>query len=813
MNRQIASAAPTPIILHMTATASSLPKSGSSTLDVAGMNCASCVSHVETAARRVAGVEDCRVNLATGRAAVRFDPARTAPDAVARAITDSGYPATIHDGHGAAESADAQRHRDESHAWAWRALVGVLLWLPIETMHWIGAITAPAHHAMAAQSMPIGWAAFITGTLAIVLVGSRFYASAWKALRHATTNMDTLISIGASVAYGYSLVYFLGGLAGVWSPPASNDLYFMEASGLLALISMGHWLEARARKSAGDAIGQLLELAPSIALRLRDTTNASAEVDQVPVRELEVGDRILIRPGDKVAADGVVIDGCSNVDESMITGEPIPAPRGIGDNLIGGTVNQDGRLIVRVTRVGSETALAQIVKLVENAQTTKPPVQRLADRVSAVFVPTVLVIALITGIAWYIFGSRAGWSAAHVWSGVAQAVCSVLIIACPCALGLAVPAAVMVGTGLGARHGILIRDIDAIQKAENVEMVVLDKTGTVTRGQPTVSKIVLENGSTEDEVLRLAASAELFSSHPLAKAIVAAARQRKLQIPEPSGFENDAGFGVVATVDGATILAGNPELLIKHGGASQHAPASNDSAQTEVVIARRTIDSPLTTLGTIIIADQIKADSQRAIESLHGMGLKTMLLTGDRQSAAETVAREVGIRQVRAQVKPHEKAAVIEALQGRTAEISNLKSQISNPKFEISNFKSGTSTSRIAMVGDGINDAPALATADLGIAIGGGSDIAKEAGDIVLVSGSLAGVPAAIRLSRATMSKIRQNLFLAFIYNILAIPIAAGVLYPAFGLRLSPLIAAGAMALSDISVIGNALLLRRTKLD
>jgi len=370
----------------MTATAPPSPQLESSTLDVVGMNCASCVLHVETAARRVAGVEDCRVNLATGRAAVRFDPARTDADAVARAISDSGYPAALHQDHAGDESDDAHQHHhsNESRAWAWRALVGVLLWLPIETLHWLGALTAPAHHAMAAQSMAIGWAAFVTGTLAVILVGSRFYASAWKALRHHTTNMDTLISIGASVAYGYSLIYFVGGLLRTWPPPSSNDLYFMEASGLLALISTGHWLEARARKSAGDAIGQLLELAPSAALRLRAKSNDASEFDPIPIRELEISDRILIRPGDKIAADGVVVDGRSNVDESMITGEPIPVSRSIGDNVIGGTVNQDGRLIVRVTRVGSEAALAQIVKLVENAQTGKPPVQRLADRVSAV---------------------------------------------------------------------------------------------------------------------------------------------------------------------------------------------------------------------------------------------------------------------------------------------------------------------------------------------------------------------------------------------------------------------------------------------
>jgi Cu+-exporting ATPase len=600
----------------------------------------------------------------------------------------------------------------------------------------------------------------------------------------------------------------------------------MEATGLLALISLGHWLEARARQSAGSAIRQLLELAPAVAWR-----ESGSSFDEVPVAKLAIGDRVLVRPGDRIPIDGVVTQGQSSVDESMITGEPIPVVRAAGDSVIGGTVNQDGRLVVRVSKTGSQTALAQIVCLVENAQSKKPPVQRLADSISAIFVPSVLLIALITGIGWYAWGHYHGWTSSHVWSTVARTVCSVLIIACPCALGLAVPATVMVGTGRGARRGILIRDIDALQQAEKIDTVVLDKTGTITRGKPVVVEIIPVAGTSADAVLRLAASAEQFSAHPLAKAVVSHARERGLKLADPQSFNNISGAGVVAAIEGRKILVGNDALLRNHGvepeknvptpdhpgilrysegsthggeparsfGVPQDDALVNDQAATAkspdstpditagatfVHVAVATEPGAVERLGTIVISDELKTDSIPAIAGLHLLKLRTVLLTGDNRLAAERVAKQVGIGDLHAEVKPADKAAVIHSLQ--------------QPDPRQRHF--------VAMVGDGINDAPALATADLGIAIGGGSDIAKEAGDIVLVSGSLTGVAASIRLSRATMRKIRQNLFLAFIYNIIAIPIAA------FGL-LNPIVAAAAMALSDVTVIGNALLLRWEKID
>jgi Cu+-exporting ATPase len=742
---------------------------------VSGMTCASCVAHVEKAARKVAGVSRADVNLARGRAVVHFDGHRTTPEQIAGAITDAGYPAAPETPGIAAGNVEEQRlHHQHEHARAWlrRAAIGVALWLPVEATHWILWITGDGHAHGGVSWMD--WVALATSTIALVFIGGGFYRSAWGALRRGTSNMDTLIAMGATVAYGYSLAALAGYVAGWWNHLPS--LYFMEATGLLALISLGHWLEARARAAAGSAIRELLNLAPATALRLRD----AAEPDEIPVAELNVADRVLVRPGDRIPTDGVIVDGRSSVDEAMITGEPIPVARTPGDNVIGGTVNVDGRLVVRVTKVGSETALAQIVKLVETAQSSKPPVQRLADRVSAVFVPVVLVIALLTGIGWYAWGASHAWADATTWGRIALAVCSVLIIACPCALGLAVPAALMVGTGRGARRGILIRDIDALQNAERIDTVVLDKTGTITRGKPAVTDVIGVGADGESEILRLAASAEQFSEHPLAKAIVERARAGGLVLVEPRTFSNAPGMGVTASIDGRTILVGNADLLASRMGASsEDAPPMPDLGRTIVHVAEER-DGLVQVIGMIALADEIKPDSVRAIRELHDMKLRTVLLSGDNEAAARAIAKQAGIDEVRANVKPAGKADAIRELQARGH--------------------------RVAMVGDGINDAPALAAADLGIAIGSGSDVAKEAGDIVLVSGSLHGVATAIRLSRATMTKIRQNLFFAFIYNVLAIPLAALAL-------LNPLIAAAAMALSDVTVIGNALLLRKTRIE
>ena len=771
-------------------------------LSVGGMDCASCVAHVEKAARSVSGVTSASVSLVRGRATVRYDPASVDPTRIAAAITDSGYPSTPESASASSSSLEAgraARQGDEARAWLRRAVVGIILWFPLEATHWTLALFGSGHDHGVDWMV---WASLVASTIGIVYLGSGFYRGAWKGLRRFTTNMDVLIAMGASVAYAYSLVSLVGFLAGWWG--TLPHLYFMESTGLLGLISLGHWMESRARQNAGKAIRELLNLAPAVALRLRATEPAALqpgaarraglslsilnappispapEFDEVPVADVRVGDRVLVRPGDRVPVDGVVTDGTSRVDESMLTGEPLPVPRTPGDEVIGGTVNQDGRLVVRATRVGAETALAQIVKLVESAQNAKPPVQKLADRISAIFVPVVLLIALVTGVGWYAWGTAHDWAPGAVWAQVARCVCSVLIIACPCALGLALPTALMVGTGRGARMGILIRDIDALQHAERVQTVVLDKTGTLTQGKPVVGKVEAFGTSSEDDVLRLAACAEKFSAHPLALAIVAAARERGLRVGDPDGFTNDAGYGIVADIQGATLLVGNADLIEKHAPGLPASAASDTQGTTQVHVARKT-SVGVERIGLIHITDALKPDSISAVQALHRMGLHTVLLTGDNLATAQLIAREVGIQDVRANVKPHEKSQAIQSLQ-----------------------KDGRHV--VAMVGDGINDAPALAQADLGIAIGSGSDIAKETGNVVLVSGSVKGVATAILLSRATMRKVRQNFFLAFVYNVLAIPLAA------FGF-LSPLIAAGAMALSDVCVIGNSILLRRQKLE
>jgi Cu+-exporting ATPase len=731
------------------------------TLAVEGMTCASCVAHVQKAAMAVPGVESCQVNLATGTADVTLDPASATPQAVADAIADIGYPAHTE------RAASNHEHSQHNHAQLWfrRAVAGLILWFPLELTHWIMRLAMGHEH----QSALMLWASLITSTIAIVYVGHAFYASAFRALKHGTSNMDTLIAMGATVAYGYSVIALAGHWLGLWPAPAA--IYLMESTGLLALISTGHWLEARARDSAGNAIRQLMTLAPSTALLLDDSQTPT----EIPVSQVHLGDRLIVRPGDRVPVDGIILAGRSALDESMITGESLPVVREVGDEVVGGTINTDGRLTIKATRVGSHTALAQIVHLVEKAQSAKPPAQKLADAIAAVFVPVVLGIALVTAVAWYGYGAWHHWAAALTWAMVANATCSVLIIACPCALGLALPAAIMVGAGNGARRGILIRDIDALQKAETINTVVLDKTGTLTEGRPTISAINPTSDMSPEALLALAASAEQFSEHPLAKAIVAKARAGGAIISEPKSFTSRPGLGVVTETDGKTLIVGNAALLAEYNSPSPHSPPE---ARTIVHIAE-VANGVIRHLGSILFVDAIKPDAKAAIAELHRMNLRTILLTGDTAATAEAVAREVGIDQIQSQIKPDGKARFVQQLQS-----------------------AGGNRAVVAMVGDGVNDAPALATADLGIAIGSGSDVAKETGGIVLVRGNLLGVADAIHLSRATMRIIRQNLFLAFAYNILAIPLAA------FGL-LNPLIAAAAMALSDVTVIGNALRLRR----
>lgn len=750
---------------------------------VNGMNCASCVAHVDKAIRALPGVADVSVNLARGRANVTYDAGRVDLQSIAAAATSAGYPsAPISEHQSHASQAHDESHLSHKHAAEWRrrAIIGVALWAPAELLHWAGKLAG--WHAHGVNWMT--WFGLATSTLAMVLVGGGFYRSAMAALRHRTTNMDTLIAMGASVAYFYSLIAMLGALAGAWVLPEA--IYFTEASALLALISVGHWLETRARDRAGAAIRELLELAPETALRLRHESRSAlaptfrtgdgpalkgfslsvrTDPEEVPVASLAHGDRVLVKPGMRIPIDGIVESGTSSVDESMLTGEPLPATRTAGHEVAGGTLNRDGALVIRVTRVGSETALAQIVRLVEEAQNAKPAVQRLADRISAVFVPVVLLIGLIVSIGWLAWGIGHGWSSGQTWGTVAKNVCSVLIIACPCALGIALPAALMVSTGWGARKGILIRSLESLQRAEKTRVVVLDKTGTITRGAPEVAAIEPEHGTFERELLYLAGSAELLSEHPLARAIVEHARSGGIELHVPENFRNEPGIGVYAAVGGRELFVGRE---ISPQGESV---GGVGVFQVGATGARRR-------LGTISLRDSVRPDSAAAIATLRKLGCDVVMLTGDNALNAKAVADEVGIRRVIAGVRPD----------GKAHAIAQLKAEL----------RSGES---IVMIGDGINDAPALAAADLGIAVGSGADVAKQSAGIVLVGSSLHGAAQAIALSRITMRKVRQNLFWAFFYNVILVPLAAfGYFRPSF--------AALAMALSDVTVIGNALLIR-----
>jgi Cu+-exporting ATPase len=651
---------------------------------------------------------------------------------------------------------------------------------------WIGLVlTAPLlavsmggmflHFVPASASL---WIQFVLATPVVVWGAWPFFARGWNSLRTRHLNMFTLIGLGIFVAYTYSVVATLA--PGIFPPSfrghsGKPDVYYEAAASITVLVLLGQVLELRARSRTGAAIRALLDLAPKMARRLEpDGTERDTPLDQV-----HPGDRLRVRPGEKIPVDGVVFEGASAVDESMVTGESVPAAKTAGSKLIGGTVNGTGSMIMRAERVGSETLLAQIVKLVAEAQRSRAPIQRLADKVSGYFVPAVVSVAVLTFIAWALFGPEPRMAHALV-NAVA-----VLIIACPCALGLATPMAIMVGTGRGARAGVLVRNAEALEAMEKVDTLVVDKTGTLTEGKPRLISVVALSGVSESELLRLAASLERASEHPLAAALTAGASERGLQLAEVSEFRSLTGRGVVGKVEGREVAVGSQalfdELKIGGGELTKRADDLRRHGQTVMLVA---IDGKAA--GLIGVADPIKPSSVDAVSELRSQGIRIVMLTGDNRSTAEAVARQIGIDEFQAEVLPTKKAEVVKRLQveGRV----------------------------VAMAGDGINDAPALAQANVGIAMGTGTDIAMESGGITLLKGDLRGVVRARRLSQAVMRNIRQNLFFAFIYNSLGVPLAAGVLYPFFGLLLSPIIAAAAMSFSSVSVISNSLRLRGVKL-
>ena len=731
-----------------------------SSFGVTGMSCASCVASVEKALRSVPGVVGASVNLAAERATVEYLAGTVRTGDLQRSIEGAGY-GVVREEEGPAEDVRALEYGRLRRRFFVAAALTVL-------------VVAGSLPMMLGVEVPGRWLPFVLLALATPVqfwAGWRFYAGAWGALRHGRANMNTLVAVGTSAAYLYSAVatlapWFFGGMA---------DVYFDVSALIITLVLLGRLLEARARGRTGEAIRKLAGLQARIARVVRD----GGEMD-VPVEDVEVGDEVVVRPGEKVAVDGVVVGGESAVDEAMISGEPMPVVKRVGDEVIGATVNGTGTFRFSATRVGGDTVLAGIMRLVEEAQGSKAPIQRLADRISGVFVPTVMVLATLVFLVWLFFGPEPAFTLA-LMNFVA-----VLIIACPCAMGLATPTSIMVGTGRGAERGILVKGGEALEAAHRLTTVVLDKTGTLTRGEPLLTDVIPANGIPEDELLRLAASAERGSEHPLGEAIVAGSGH--LGLADPERFDAPTGRGVVATVDGRSVLVGSRGLMREHGlfeaVLAPELERLSGEGKTPVLVA---VDGEVA--GVVAVADTIREEAREAVDGLGKMGLEVAMITGDNETSARSVARELGIDRVLAEVMPDGKSGEIEKLQ-REGEV-------------------------VAMVGDGINDAPALAQADVGIAIGTGTDLAMEASDLTLISGDVRGVGRAVMLSRATMRNIRQNLFWAFAYNVVLIPVAAGVLYPLFGEAglLSPIFAAAAMALSSVTVVSNALRLRRARLD
>jgi Cu+-exporting ATPase len=732
-----------------------------------GVSCPTCVRNIEGALSPIAGVDHVEVNYGAERIKVTFDPDQIKPASLRATVEQVGYRVRERPEPGSAATEDteaAERRREIADLFR-RVLVGAALSIPVL----VPVMATDLFHATwVPDALMNHWLQLALITPVMFWAGWPIHRTGWLTLRHRTADMNTLITLGTTAAYVYSLLVTV---APGWFPTDVRHVYFEAVGVILTLILLGRLLETRAKAGTGAAIRALIGLQARTARVIRDDTET-----EIPIEDVGIGDVLIIRPGEKIPTDAEVVDGASAVDESMVTGEPIPVTKRPGDTVIGATLNQTGALKVRASRVGAGTMLSQIIRLVEAAQASKAPIQRLADTASARFVPAVLFTAIATFAVWFVIGPSPALTNALV------AAVSVLIIACPCALGLATPLSIMVGTGKGATHGILIRSAEALETAQKLNTVVLDKTGTITNGVPTLTDVSSSATIASDELLRMAASAEQSSEHPLGRAIVDGAHQRGLTLADPSQFQSVTGQGLIAVVDSHQVMVGNRRLLTDAGldpsDLARTADRLSADGKTPMLVA---VDRRAS--GVLAVADTVKDGSADAIAALQQAGIDEVMLTGDNRRTAGAIARQVGIRRVLAEVLPQHKALEVRRIQdeGRL----------------------------VGMVGDGINDAPALAQADVGFAIGTGTDVAIEAADITLISGALEGVVTAIALSRATMRNIRQNLFFALLYNAVGIPIAAGVLYPLFGLRLSPVIAAIAMAASSLSVVTNANRLRR----
>jgi Cu+-exporting ATPase len=783
------------------------------TIPVTGMTCSACQSFIQRTLASQAGVQDASVNLMLHNATVTFDPGVTSVAALVDTIRGTGYGAEI-----SAQHSSILVEQAEHDAEQWReyrqlrlkaaislaaGLFAMVLSMPLMSMSRVGGMermkdplmswnmrvldpglrkTLPWMYRMSEDA--IRWFLFALAAFILLWAGRRFYAKAWSALLHKTADMNTLVALGTGAAFLYSAASTIAPGFFV-THGIAPDVYFEAAILIVGFVLTGNALESRAKGRTASALRKLVQLQPKTATVLRD----GAELN-LPVESIQEGDIILVRPGERIATDGKVVSGRSTVDESMLTGESLPVEKVAEDRVIGGSLNQNGSLQYRASSLGAGSTLAQIVLLLREAQGSRAPIQRVADRISAIFVPTVLGIAVVTFCAWRFFAPHAG-----IMQAFAAAV-TVLVIACPCAMGLAVPTAVMVATGRGAAFGILIKGGEALQRLEKIDTVVLDKTGTITEGRPQVTNVLLavhesEDGTrpntinVEDRLLRFAAALEHASEHPLAHAVVRYAEERGLSLPQAQEFEALTGLGVAGSVEGEPALIGNAALMARHGVAMDSLQADEvrltEEGKTPLWVA---IGGRLT--GIIAVADTIKPGSITAVRQMHAEGLRVVMLTGDNKRSADAIAREAGVDEVIAGVLPAGKVDAIKRLQ--------------------------QDHRVVAMVGDGINDAPALAQADVGLTMASGADIAMEAGDVTLMRSDLTGVAAAIALSRGTMRVMRQNLFWAFIYNVIGIPLAAGAMYPICGLLLSPVLASAAMALSSFSVVTNSLRLRRLKL-
>lgn len=736
-------------------------------LDVLGMHCAACAGRVEKALAGVPGVSAAHVNLVTAQASVQADPSQANAEQLANAIRRAGYEAKIAERAGPSVGGPPDRQQEEITLWHRRLVAAVVLLIPLLLVTHTPWLSGPVRL----------WAQLLLAVPLQIYVGWPYFAGAWRSLRHAAANMDTLIALGTGTAFAAGLVQFLAGIlpslsvmasSAAHGTPPSGAMYFADAAMILTFVTLGKWLECKAKRRASRAIRRLLDLRPAVASVLHDDA-----VETVPVDAVTAGQMILIRPGEKVPLDAQVSSGASAVDQSWLTGESMPVEKHPGDEILAGTINLDGALKARVVRAAGQTTLAQVIELVRRAQESKPRLGRLADRVVAWFVPGVLLVAAIALLTWGIVAGD--------WATALRCCVAVLVVACPCALGLATPTAVLVAGGRGAEQGILIKDAQALEVAATVTTVVLDKTGTLTEGRPRVASVLPAEHVSEEELLTTAAAVQHLSAHPLARAVVEEARQRNLPTRHADELETVPGKGVRGRLRGRTIWVGGPDVL-------ESAGVDLPSARQDAARLRRQGEMPLLViadgrlLGLLGLADPVAAGAAEAVGQLYRLGLQVELLSGDHRTTAQSIASLLGIERVTAEVLPDEKHQIVRRLQ-QSGQI-------------------------VAMVGDGINDAPALAAADLGIAIGSGADVAVEAAEVVLCGNDLRAVGRTILLGRAAVRTIRQNLFWAFLYNVILLPVAAGALIPLAGLALPPSAAAAAMAASSVSVVGNSLLLR-----